>query len=62
MVRISTDTQYKLTQAVEKSETQYTNSIHTYYLDKIIHHFQNQKRKYTMLSELQEERTKILDA
>ena len=35
MVRISTETQYKLTQAVEKSETQYTNSTHTYYLDKI---------------------------
>lgn len=35
MVRISTETQYKLTQAVEKSETQYINSIHTYYLDKI---------------------------
>lgn len=35
MVRISTETQYKLIQAVEKSETQYTNSTHTYYLDKI---------------------------
>ena len=35
MVRISTETQYKLMQAVEKSETQYINSTHTYYLDKI---------------------------
>lgn len=35
MVRISTETQYKLTQAVEKSETQYTNSTYTYYLDTI---------------------------
>lgn len=35
MVRISTETKYKLLQAVEKSETQYTNSTHTYYLDKI---------------------------
>lgn len=35
MVRISTETKYKLIQAVEKSETQYTNSTHTYYLDKI---------------------------
>lgn len=35
MVRISAETKYKLIQAVEKSETQYTNSTHTYYLDKI---------------------------
>ena len=40
MVRISTDTQYKLTQAVEKSETCYRNSTHTYYLDRIYSSFE----------------------
>lgn len=40
MVRISTDTQYKLTQAVEKSETCYRNSTHTYYLDPIYSSFE----------------------
>lgn len=35
MVRISTETQYNLKYAVEKGETHYTNSTHTYYLDKI---------------------------
>lgn len=40
MVRISTETQYNLKYAVEKSETQYINSTHTYYLDPIYSSFE----------------------